>query len=114
MPLPRTRRDSQPMLSRTGTQTVGQVYVVGYVNGLVKVGKSEDAQLRIRGLRTATFRPGLVAESWSAASHAAWNVNELRLLVFCHENYGEPALGRETFWGDYDATLAFALTLPIT
>jgi hypothetical protein len=112
MPLARVRTEPDCVLAPAGTQTVGQFYVVEYDNGLVKVGKSEDARIRIRGLRTDTYRPGLVNGSWHSETHAFWLLNELRMLVFCHENFGEPAKGHETFWGDYDATLTYALTLP--
>ena len=91
----------------------GQFYVVSYDNGLIKVGRSQAAAQRIRNLRGDQFKPGRLVESWQSTEHETWQINELRMLVFCHENFGDPATGNETFWGDYAVTLRYAQSLPI-
>jgi hypothetical protein len=106
-------REGGKTLLNPGFKTYGQFYVVKYDNGLIKVGKSQNARGRIRYLRGDQFKPGRVVDSWHSEEHEDWLLNELRMLVFCHERFGHPATGFETFWGDYEPTLAYAQSLTI-
>jgi hypothetical protein len=94
---------------------LGCVYVVQFCNGRIKVGSSQQVRTRLRSLTSGRLAesPRLL-DGWHSDEHLRWRLNELRLLVFCHERFGDPVSGRETFAGDYASVLAHAQSLPLT
>lgn len=94
-------------------RTSGRVYAVLFNNGLVKVGRSQNIRSRMRSLTARSWDKSLrLSDGWYSEDHLDWRLNELRLLVFCHEQFGDPVEGLETFNGDYPSLLTYAHTLP--
>lgn len=101
---------AKPVLTNAGC-----IYVVQFCNGRIKVGRSQHIRARLRSLTSGALAESRrLLDGWHSEDHLNWRLNELRLLVFCYEQFGDPVSGRETFDGDYASVLAYAQNLPIT
>lgn len=76
---------------------LGHVYVVEFVSGVVKVGKSVDPAGRIAThALLARAHGGGVRASWVSRAHYCCGRTERELIEFC-SRAGRPAAGREYF-----------------
>jgi hypothetical protein len=80
----------------------GYLYVVEFDSGVVKVGKTVNAESRL----AAHARAGLVRSSWASLHHLECSKTERQLVAFCTE-HGTVHSGREYF-RDLDFGLACA------
>jgi hypothetical protein len=104
-----------PHLAEWTSLGTGHIYVLGFEDGQIKVGRSQQPRVRIRTLRAKARREGgLLVEGWFSEEHANWRLTEIRMIAFCLETFGDPIHGIETFAGDYVAVLAYAQSLTRT
>ncbi len=92
-----------------------RLYVVEFNNGNVKVGRSQDIRRRARELVWDPFRTGIhLTNGWCSDPDPDSLANEMRLILFCREQFGEPvSKTHETFAADFDAVAAYARTLTL-
>lgn len=78
---------------------IGQLYVVEFTSGVLKVGKAVRADSRIatHALHARIHR-GDIARSWASGRHAGYDETERRLISGC-KRLGQNAFGREYFRG---------------
>lgn len=89
-------------LARTASRcapAVGQLYVVEFTSGVIKVGKAIRAETRIANHALyARVHGGDVSRSWASDRHSGYDATEQRLIAGC-KAMGEHAFGREYFRG---------------
>ena len=77
----------------------GYVYVLGFDNGTVKVGRTQNPAQRLGAHQSGARKLGLtVADEWVSPLHAEWLANEDRLKAIAAD-LGGTALSAEYFCG---------------
>jgi hypothetical protein len=95
--------------------SAGYVYVLGFSNGSVKVGRSKNGQQRLGDHKSTARKFGLtVTDEWLSPAHVEWERNEEALKAIAADLGGIVA-GREYFSGiEFAAVRDKAMTLPFT
>lgn len=80
----------------------GHLYVVQFISGVVKVGRSERPDRRIaQHAAMARVHGGGVQRSWTSAEHYCTATTERELIEYCGRN-GQLIAGREYFKVPFD------------
>jgi hypothetical protein len=93
----------------------GHVYVLGFSNGCVKVGRTQNSGQRLKDHKSMAGKFGLtVTDEWLSPPHAEWARNEDALKDIA-TGLGGTVVGREYYSGiDFAAVVLKALDLPFT
>lgn len=96
--------------------TAGHIYVLGFSNGCVKVGRTKNSGQRLGAHKSAAGKFGLtITDEWTSEPHAEWMQNEDALKRIAEELGGTLAGGKEYFTGvEFAAVMEEALALPFT
>ena len=90
-------------MSRPPVPEPGFIYVIGFSNGTVKVGRSQDLERRLAAHRSHGRKFGAdITDKWVSPQHAEWRQNETKLIAIAHE------LGGRVTAAEYFTGLAFA------
>lgn len=98
---------------------MGQIYVIEFDNGLIKVGRSTNANQRIKSHvgSVNAISGGKLINKWVSEDHTNEAENELKVIRFCASKYGrsdKARLSRE--WivcANFDEIVKFASNLTI-
>ena len=95
--------------------THGHVYVLGFSNGCVKVGRTQNTSQRLGAHKSMAGKFGLtITDEWLSPQHAEWLQNEDALKGIAAELGGTVA-GKEYYSGiTFTAVAEKALGLPFT
>ncbi|WP_433541169.1 hypothetical protein ACQP10_08575 [Streptosporangium sandarakinum] len=94
----------------------GQIYVIAFSTGVIKVGQSKDGKRRVAQHRSDSAKHGVsIDHVWVSPLHLNYEGNEGELIAFCRRSGGRVAGGNhqsEYFTGvDFAAVQAFAESL---
>jgi DNA-binding XRE family transcriptional regulator len=93
--------------------SVGYVYVIGFSNGIVKVGRTQNITRRLRAHAMAAHNFGIaVTAKWVSPEHAGWIGNEDELIRLAHEAGGQPTTPEYFRSLNFETFIAIARQLP--
>jgi hypothetical protein len=76
------KHDSETMLERSECKKYGYIYVIGFANGIVKVGKTRNFATRLKQHQSTIGRAVSIDNLWSSPLHFNYGESERLLIGF--------------------------------